>query len=90
MERLTQAGRQIVAFVIDAKGEIQGYQTKVIKLDPSEDQFYIPVNQPATLEFKGTRFGVVICHEGWRYPETVRWAASARRDDRLSSPPHGE
>jgi predicted amidohydrolase len=19
-------------------------------------------------------FGVVICHEGWRYPETVRWA----------------
>ena len=21
------------------------------------------------------RFGVVICHEGWRYPETVRWAA---------------
>jgi predicted amidohydrolase len=20
--------------------------------------------------------GVVICHEGWRYPETVRWAAS--------------
>jgi predicted amidohydrolase len=21
------------------------------------------------------RFGVAICHEGWRYPETVRWAA---------------
>jgi predicted amidohydrolase len=21
------------------------------------------------------KFGVVICHEGWRYPETVRWAA---------------
>jgi predicted amidohydrolase len=20
-------------------------------------------------------FGVVICHEGWRYPETVRWSA---------------
>jgi predicted amidohydrolase len=20
-------------------------------------------------------FGIVICHEGWRYPETVRWAA---------------
>jgi predicted amidohydrolase len=19
-------------------------------------------------------FGIVICHEGWRYPETVRWA----------------
>ena len=22
------------------------------------------------------KFGVVICHEGWRYPETVRWAAA--------------
>ena len=22
------------------------------------------------------KFGVAICHEGWRYPETVRWAAS--------------
>jgi predicted amidohydrolase len=22
------------------------------------------------------KFGIAICHEGWRYPETVRWAAS--------------
>ena len=28
MERLTEAGRQIAAFVIDGRGEIQGYQTK--------------------------------------------------------------
>src|SRR5256714_1875532 len=28
MERLSEAGRQIVAFVFDARGEIQGYQTK--------------------------------------------------------------
>src|SRR5437016_1554522 len=28
MERLTEAGRQIAAFVIDAEGQIQGYQTK--------------------------------------------------------------
>ena len=21
------------------------------------------------------RFGISICHEGWRYPETVRWSA---------------
>jgi hypothetical protein len=27
MERLTEAGRQIAAFVIDARGQIQGYQT---------------------------------------------------------------
>jgi len=26
-------------------------------------------------EIHGLRFGIVICHEGWRYPETVRWAA---------------
>src|SRR5438105_3906385 len=26
-------------------------------------------------EVAGARVGVVICHEGWRYPETVRWAA---------------
>src|SRR5881628_1420053 len=28
MERLTEAGRQIVAFVIDARGELQGYQLR--------------------------------------------------------------
>src|ERR1700730_508297 len=28
MERLSDAGRQIVAVVIDARGQIQGYQTK--------------------------------------------------------------
>jgi predicted amidohydrolase len=32
--------------------------------------------QPRQLfEINGLKFGVVICHEGWRYPETVRWAA---------------
>src|SRR5438445_4957960 len=41
MERLTEAGRQIVAVVIDPRGQIQGYQTKN-QLDPSEDRFYVP------------------------------------------------
>ena len=31
-------------------------------------------------------FGVAICHEGWRYPETVRWAA--RRGAQLVFHPH--
>jgi predicted amidohydrolase len=31
-------------------------------------------------------FGVVICHEGFRYPETVRWAA--RRGAQLVVHPH--
>jgi predicted amidohydrolase len=74
MERLTEAGRQIAAFVIDAKGQVQGYQTKN-QLDPSEDQFYVPGDSRRLFEINGVKFGVAICHEGWRYPETVRWAA---------------
>jgi len=74
MERLTKAGRQIAAFVFDAWGELQGYQTKN-QLDPTEDQFYVPGNTRQLFEINGVKFGVAICHEGWRYPETVRWAA---------------
>lgn len=74
MERVTEAGRQIAAYVIDAQGRLQGYQTKN-QLDPSEDQFYVPGNTRRLFEINGVKFGVAICHEGWRYPETVRWAA---------------
>jgi predicted amidohydrolase len=74
MERLIATGRQIVAFVIDAQGQMQGYQTKN-QLDPTEDQFYVPGNTRRLFEINGVKFGVAICHEGWRYPETVRWAA---------------
>lgn len=75
MERLTAAGRQIAAFVFDAQGQLQGYQTKN-QLDPTEDQFYVPGNTRRLFEINGVKFGVAICHEGWRYPETVRWAAA--------------
>jgi predicted amidohydrolase len=75
MEMVTDEGRQIVAFVIDAEGKMQGYQTKN-QLDPSEDQFYVPGNSRRLFEINGVKFGVAICHEGWRYPETVRWAAA--------------
>jgi predicted amidohydrolase len=74
MERLTTAGRQIAAYVIDTQGRLQGYQTKN-QLAPSEDQFYVPGNTRQLFEINGLKFGVAICHEGWRYPETVRWAA---------------
>jgi predicted amidohydrolase len=74
MERLTAAGRQIVAYVFDAQGQIQGYQTKN-QLDPTEDRFYVPGTTRRLFEINGIKFGVAICHEGWRYPETVRWAA---------------
>jgi predicted amidohydrolase len=75
MERISEERRQIVAYVIDAGGEIQGYQTKN-QLDPTEDQFYVPGNTRRLFEINGTKFGIAICHEGWRYPETVRWAAT--------------
>jgi predicted amidohydrolase len=74
MERITEAGRQIAAFVIDARGRMLGCQTKN-QLAPSEDQFYVPGTTRQVFEVNGTKFGVAICHEGWRYPETVRWAA---------------
>jgi len=74
MERLTEAGRQIAAYVIDDRGLMQGYQTKN-QLDPSEDRFYVPGSTRQIFETNGMKFGVAICHEGWRYPETVRWAA---------------
>jgi predicted amidohydrolase len=75
LERLTAEGRQIAAYVIDASGRIQGFQTKN-QLDPSEDPFYVPGNTRRLFEINGTKFGVAICHEGWRYPETVRWTAA--------------
>jgi predicted amidohydrolase len=74
MERRVQAGRQIAAVVIDGQGQIQGFQTKN-QLDPSEDRFYVPGTTRQIFEIQGVKFGVAICHEGWRYPETVRWAA---------------
>ena len=75
LELITSGGRQIAACVIDADGNIQGYQTKN-QLDPSEDRFYVPGASRRIFEIDGVKFGVVICHEGWRYPETVRWAAA--------------
>lgn len=85
MERVTGAGRQIAAFVIDAQGRMQGYQTKN-QLDPTEDQFYVPGHSRRLFEINGVKFGVAICHEGWRYPETVRWAAV--RGARIVFHPH--
>jgi predicted amidohydrolase len=73
-ENITEAGPQIVAYVIDANGEILGYQTKN-QLDPTEDPYYIPGDTRQMFEINGVKFGITICHEGWRYPETVRWAA---------------
>jgi predicted amidohydrolase len=84
-ERLTEEGRQNVAFVIDARGQVQGYQSKN-QVAPSEDPFYVPGTTRRLFEINGVKFGVAICHEGWRYPETVRWAAM--RGARIVFHPH--
>lgn len=74
IELIVDQGRQIAACVFDAKGRVLGYQTKN-QIDPSEDVNYMPGNTRRLFEVNGVKFGIAICHEGWRYPETVRWAA---------------
>ena len=74
MENLTATGRQIAAAVFDAQGQLLGFQTKN-QIDPSEDPHYIPGTTRQLFVAGGLKFGVAICHEGFRYPETVRWAA---------------
>jgi predicted amidohydrolase len=74
MEWHSDAGRQIAAVVLDADGEVQGVQTKN-QLDPTEEPLYVPGRTRQLFEVNGLKFGVAICHEGFRYPETVRWAA---------------
>lgn len=63
-----------LAYVISGRGEILGYQTKN-QLDPSEDNIWIPGTKRYIFEVNNVKFGITICHEGFRYPESVRWAA---------------
>ena len=63
-----------VAMVIAATGDVLGYQAKT-QLDPSEDAIWNAGAQRRMFEVGGLKFGIVICHEGFRYPETTRWAA---------------
>ena len=75
MEWHTDAGRQIAAVVLDADGRFRGCQTKN-QLDPTEEPLYVPGRTRRLFDVNGLKFGVAICHEGFRYPETVRWAAA--------------
>lgn len=86
IERITENGLQISACVLNSDGEILGWQDKG-QLDPSEESVY-PVfgNERRVFSIGPMTFGIVICHEGWRYPETVRWAA--RRGAQVVFHPH--
>ncbi len=85
-ERVTSHGLQITACVINPDGTVAGWQDKG-QLDPSEEATYPALGTERRVFTAGPlTFGVVICHEGWRYPETVRWAA--RRGAQVVFHPH--
>jgi predicted amidohydrolase len=73
-ERVVDDKARISMLVINRDGTIAGFQDKV-QLDPSEENTYVPGAGRRVFHAGDVTFGVVICHEGWRYPETVRWAA---------------
>lgn len=78
-------GPMISAMVWDRDGTLLGRQDKV-QLDPSEDGLFAAGLSRTIFEIDHVRFGVSICHEAWRYPETVRWAAG--RGAQLVFVPH--
>lgn len=74
-ERIVGGALRISALVIERDGTIAGFQDKV-QLDPSEDETYTPGVERRLFRAGPLTFGVAICAEGFRYPETVRWAAT--------------
>lgn len=84
-ERIAETRLLATVLVIDRTGKRLGFQDKV-QLDPSEEGLYGGGEGRQVFDCGGLVFGVVICHEGWRYPETVRWAV--RRGAHLVFHPH--
>jgi predicted amidohydrolase len=72
-ERVVDGALRVTALVVNRDGTTAGFQDKV-QLDPSEDGTYSPGSERRVFQTGPLPFGVAICHEGWRYPETVRWA----------------
>jgi predicted amidohydrolase len=86
-ERVVDGALRIAVLVVDPDGTRAGFQDKV-QLDPTEEGVYVPGSGRHVFRAGALTFGVVICHEGWRYPETVRRAA--RQGARLVLHPHLE
>lgn len=72
-ERLVGSALLTTALVVNRDGTIAGFQDKV-QLDPSEEGIYSFGSGRRVFQTGRLTFGIAICHEGWRYPETVRWA----------------
>jgi predicted amidohydrolase len=71
-ERIVDDALLATALVINRDGTISGFQDKV-QLDPSEEGIYSPGSGRRIFQTGPLTFGIAICHEGWRYPEMVRW-----------------
>jgi predicted amidohydrolase len=84
-ERFADGALKLTALVINPDGTCAGFQDKV-QLDPSEDSTYTPGTGRSVFRAGSLTFGIAICHEGWRYPETVRWAV--RRGAHVVFHPH--
>ena len=84
-ERVVDGGLMISALVINPDGTFSGFQDKV-QIDPSEEGTYSPGSGRQVFQIGPLKFGIAICLEGWRYPETVRWAA--RRGAHIVFHPH--
>jgi predicted amidohydrolase len=84
-ERIVDGDLRITTLIVDANGDTLGFQDKV-QLDPSEEGRFTPGKERRVFRTGPLTFGVAICHEGWRYPETVRW--SARRGAQVVFHPH--
>lgn len=84
-ERVVDGGLRLTALVIDRDGTPLGFQDKV-QIDPSEEAIYTAGSERRLFSVGSLTFGIAICHEGWRYPETVRWAA--RRGAQVVFHPH--
>jgi len=72
-ERVVDHALLATVLFIDRDGALGGFQDKV-QIDPSEEGTYTAGHGRRTFRTGPLTFGVAICHEGWRYPETVRWA----------------
>lgn len=73
LEWVSKLGLENRAVVITAAGRLLGYQTKNQITPGGESRNYVPDGQRRVFRAAGMVFGITICHEGWRYPETVRW-----------------
>ena len=73
-ERVVDGRPMLTVLVVNADGTRAGFQDKV-QLDPSEEGPYLAGSDRRLFSAGPLVFGIAICHEGWRYPETVRWAA---------------